>query len=299
MRKSGLYLPVIWIFFGCANILAQSQIIMTAPDYPELRERLDFKYYPHPTIKQYINYYQGRGRPAMEKRLTRSGQFSEIMRRIFRDEKIPESLVVMYQVSTRNDAGGWFFDRQTAKKYNLRRDRFLDETRGFEKATRAAAQRLKYLSEKYEGNWELAIGAYFAGETGVDRAVKRAGIKDFWVIYNYLSKETQNFVPNILSAAMIASDREFFGFENIQPDLPLTYDSVRLPPSISLDLIAQFSDSNPENIKRLNPELISTVTPPQKYIARLPAGKAYIFRERLNRYMRDKKVPQNNKSADR
>ncbi|HEX8735143.1 MAG TPA: transglycosylase SLT domain-containing protein [Pyrinomonadaceae bacterium] len=301
MRKSSLYLAVIWVFFACANIFGQSQsVIMTEPEYPELRDRLDFGYYPHPMIKQYINYYQGRGRAAMEFNLTRSGQLSAMIKQIFRQENVPESLVVMSQYSNEfHSAGLWLIDARVAEKYGLRRTKFIDETRGFERATRAVAQYLKFLSEKYKGNWELAIAAYFTGERDVDRAVRRAGIKDFWIVYVYLPKYTRNFVPNVLASAIIANHREFFGFKNIQPDSPLAYDLVRLPPSISLDLIAQFSESNPENIKRLNPELISTVTPPQNYIVRLPSGKAYIFRERLRRYTQDEKMRRNNKSANR
>lgn len=287
---------MILIFFASLNVSGQ----FISPASPKL-SKLDFDYEPHPFIQQFINYYQGSGgRSVMEGYLIRSGRHSEMMRRIFRTEKLPESLIVISNFSIWfNSKGIWLINKEVAKKHGLRRTIFIDETRSFERATVIVARHLKFLSEKYDGNWETAIAAYFLGETTIDGAIKRAKAKNFWSIFHYLPKQSRNFVPNVLASAMIAKDTRLYGFENIQPEPPFAYDLVRIPPSISLDLIAQFSESNPRNIKRLNPELISTVTPPENYIVRLPAEKAYIFIERLQRYLRDKKVQQTNKSLNR
>ncbi len=83
--------------------------------------------------------------------------------------------------------------------YGLRRTAYIDERNGFETATRASARYLKFLANRYGGNWELAMAAYNSGEGNVDRAIRRAGVANFWVAYPYLPQETRNYVPNILA----------------------------------------------------------------------------------------------------
>jgi membrane-bound lytic murein transglycosylase D len=133
---------------------------------------------------------------------------------------------------------------------------------------------LKFLANRYNGNWELAMGAYNCGEGNVDRAISRAGVASFWAAYPYLPKETRNYVPNILSVILIANNPTKYGFGHIQPAPFLQYDQVRVPASTNLSLIAQASDTNVDYIRYLNPELRNNNTPNEPYIIRIPAGKA-------------------------
>ena len=82
-----------------------------------------------------------------------------------------------------------------------------------EKSTRAAAKYLKWLGKRYKGDWLLAMGAYNCGEGGMDRAIERAGSKDFWTIARAgaLPNETANYVPAILATIRIAESPKRFG----------------------------------------------------------------------------------------
>jgi membrane-bound lytic murein transglycosylase D len=44
------------------------------------------------------------------------------------------------------------------------------------------------------------------GEGNVDRAIRKAGVANFWVACPYLPKETRNYVPNILATILIANN---------------------------------------------------------------------------------------------
>lgn len=234
-------------------------------------------------IQNFITFYQGGGRISMESGLANSTLHKKLIRRIFREEGVPESLSAISQtlwMGSSDSEGLWLFSDKTAKKYNLRKTDLLDERLSFEKATRATAQHLKSLYNKYK-NWELVLAAYYSDEKEVDSAIKRAKVKNFWKITKYLSENTKLFVPNVFATIQIAENPKKYSFEDIDFLSPIEYESVRIPPSISLEMIAKFSDDSIENTKSLNPELISTKTPTVPYIIRVPMGKGKIFAEKI------------------
>ncbi len=244
---------------------------------------LGFSFQVHPMIQQFVNYYQGRGRATMETGLYRSGMFMRMARRIFREEGVPENVAWLAQVesswkpaalSWASASGLWQFIPGTGARFGLRRTAQLDERNGFEKATRASAQYLKFLANRYGGNWELAMAAYNSGEGNVDRAIRRAGVANFWVAFPYLPQETRNYVPTILATILIANNPNQYGFGHIRPAAPLMYDQIRVPPLTNLSLLAQASDTTVEYLRYLNPELRSNVSPSEPYIIRVPPGKA-------------------------
>ncbi len=244
---------------------------------------LGFSFQVHPMIQQFVNYYQGRGRSTMSTGLYRSGMFMRMARRIFREEGIPENVAWLGQVesawkpsalSWASASGLWQFIPGTGARFGLRRTAYIDERNGFEGATRASAKYLKFLANRYNGNWELAMAAYNSGEGNVDRAIRRAGVANFWVAYPYLPKETRNYVPNILATILIANNPNQYGFGHVRPAPQLMYDQIRIPASTNLGLIAQASDTTVEYLRYLNPELRTNMTPPEPYIVRVPPGKA-------------------------
>jgi len=251
--------------------------------YAVANKSLGFSFQVHPMIQQFINYYRGRGRGTMETGLYRSGMFMRMARRIFKEEGVPENVAWLGQVesawkptalSWAAASGLWQFIPGTGARFGLRRTSYVDERNGFEGATRASARYLKFLANRYGGNWELAMGAYNCGEGNVDRAIRRAGVANFWAAYPFLPQETRNYVPNILATILIANNPQSYGFGHVRPAPPLMYDQIRVPPSSSLNLVAQASDTSIQYLRYLNPELRTNMTPPEPYIIRVPAGKA-------------------------
>jgi membrane-bound lytic murein transglycosylase D len=246
----------------------------------DIKNTLDFKFRPHPLVQQFINYYQGRGRATMESGLRRSGQYMAMARRIFREEGVPEDIAWLGQVesawrptarSWAAASGLWQFIPSTGARFGLRQTAYVDERNSFEKATRASAKYLKWLANRYGGNWELAMGAYNTGEGNVDRAISRAGSADFWNIYPYIAQETRNYVPNILAVIIIAKDPAKYGFRNVERMAPLAYDTVSVPSATSLHLVASLADVSVDYVRALNPELRRDMTPPgESYLVRVP-----------------------------
>ncbi|MEP6788281.1 MAG: transglycosylase SLT domain-containing protein [Acidobacteriota bacterium] len=251
--------------------------------YAVANKSLGFSFQVHPMIQQFINYYRGRGRTTMEVGLYRSGMFMSMARRIFKEEGVPENVAWLGQVesawkptafSSAAASGLWQFIPGTGVRFGLQRTAYVDERNGFDEATRASARYLKFLANRYHGNWELAMAAYNSGEGNVDRAIRRAGVENFWVAFPYLPQETRNYVPNILATILIANNPNQYGFGHIRPAAKLVYDRIRIPASTNLSLIAQASDTTVMYLRYLNPQLRSNVTPPMPYVVNVPAGKA-------------------------
>ena len=278
-------------------VLTDSEKEVSGEDLVALEQsqkNVNFSFTLNPLIQQYINYYQGpRGRATMEGGLRRSGQFMKIARKIFAEEGVPLDITWLGQVesawrtkavSWASASGLWQFIPSTGRRYNLRQNAYIDERNSIEQSTRASARYLKWLANRYNGNWELAIGAYNTGEGNIDRAISRAGSANFWMIYPYIAAETRNYVPNILAVILIAKNPEKYGFKGIKPDAAWSYDVVRVPTATSLQLIADATDSSVDHIRQLNPELRRDVTPRgDTYDVRVPAGRAKQFAHLLQR----------------
>ena len=264
-----------------------------AEDLEAAKKNVNFAFTLNPLIQGYINYYQGRGRTTMESGLRRSGQFMRLARKIYAEEGVPLDITWLGQVesawrvravSWASASGLWQFIPATGRRYGLRQNAYIDERNSIEQATRASARYLKFLADRYNGNWELAMAAYNTGEGNIDRAISRAGSSNFWMIYPYIAQETRNYVPNILAVILIAKNPEKYGFKGIKPDAPWSYDVVRVPTATSLQLVADATDSSVDYIRSLNPELRRDVTPRgDTYDVRVPAGKSKQFASLLQR----------------
>ncbi|HKG14856.1 MAG TPA: transglycosylase SLT domain-containing protein [Pyrinomonadaceae bacterium] len=250
----------------------------------QVKTTLDFDFKLHPLVVGYINFYQGRGRGTMETGLRRSGQYTSMARKIFREEGVPEDIVWLGQIestwrptarSWAAASGLWQFIPGTGSRFGLRQTAYVDERNSIEKATRASAQYLKWLHRRF-GNWELAMAAYNTGEGNIDRAIARAGVADFWTIYPYIAQETRNYVPNILATILIAKNPEKYGFRNVQRMSPLAYDTISVPSATSLGLVASLTDSSIDYIRSINPELRRDMTPPgEAYLLRVPPKRGH------------------------
>lgn len=259
----------------------------------QAKANVNFGFTINPLIQQYINYYQGRGRSTMETGLRRSGQYMKLARKIFAEEGVPVDITWLGQVesawkvkamSWASASGLWQFIPSTGRMYGLKQTAYIDERNSFEQATRASARHLKDLAKRYNGNWELAMGAYNTGAGNIDRAISRAGTANFWAIYPYIAQETRNYVPNILAVILIAKNPEKYGFKGIKPDPAMAYDVVQVANATNLQLVADATDSNVDYIRALNPELKRDTTPRgDAYNVRVPGGKGKQFYAILKR----------------
>jgi membrane-bound lytic murein transglycosylase D len=240
-------------------------------------------------VFQFIEYFQTDIRDRFATYLARSEKYIRFMRNLLKENGLPEDLVYIVLIESGFDpsaysrskaSGPWQFVYWTGRRYGLKVNWWVDERRDPVKSTIAAAKYLKDLYEKFE-SWHLVAAGYNAGEYKIVKAIKRSRTEDFWKLTNhpYLKRETKNYVPQMIAAALIAKDPERYGFNDIEYEDPLRYEEVTVPELTSLSLIAKACETPLEEIKDLNPEILRGVTPPDEaeYEIKLPLGKKEIF----------------------
>lgn len=236
-----------------------------------------------------IGYFRTTGKPSFQNWLDHSSRFIPLMKEIFRKNELPEDLVYvamiesglrMNAVSRSQAVGPWQFMSITAKTYGLKIDRWIDERRDPVKSTQAAAAYLRDLYRHF-GSWRLALASYNAGEGRISRALFLSQDNDLPDLYEstILRRETRNYVPRLLAAIMIARDPEMYGFV-VKNGRAFSYDEVLIDESTDLDDIAALVGCTYEDLKDLNPELKTRMSPPyvNPYVLRLPAGTKESYR---------------------
>jgi membrane-bound lytic murein transglycosylase D len=177
--------------------------------------------------------------------------------------------------------GPWQFISGTGKRYSLRIDPWIDERRDPLKSSVAAALYLKELYSLFNNDWYLATAGYNAGENKILRAINMYNTRDFWEISQggYLKRETKDYVPKLLAAAIIAKEPARYGFADVAYLPPIEFDTVTIPTRTDLELVAKLGDIPVQTLKELNPELRRWCTPPDypDYQLKIPKGKKTLF----------------------
>jgi membrane-bound lytic murein transglycosylase D len=246
------------------------------------------------SVAKHLAVFQGPGRRWFGTWLARATQWVPVFRDILREYAVPEDLVYLAMIesgfspmalSWAKAAGPWQFIEATGERYGLRTDFWVDERRDPIKATHAAARFLKRLREEF-GDWYLAWAAYNAGPGRVTKAIEKEGTRDFWELQKTKAfrKETQDYVPKLIAAALIAKQPERFGFPEIERRDAIQFDEVEIPDATDLQVVARCAGTTVDEVKALNPELKRWATPPvdpgaDPYKLRLPAGTAERFAE--------------------
>ena len=237
----------------------------------------------HSRIDRLLDYYTGNGRKSFRRWLERAGRHIPRIQLIFANEGVPLDLAYLAMIesgfneraySWAHAAGPWQFIESTGRLYGLHNDWWRDERRDIEKSTLAAARFLKDLNKRFKGDWYLAAAAYNAGGGKVSQAVRASGSADFWSLTdgNVLSEETKNYLPKLLATLRIVSNLEDYGFTELNFQQPQPYETVTLPTTTDLEVIARLGDIEYDRLKELNPELKRWCTPPgvKNYRLRVP-----------------------------
>ncbi len=263
---------------------AQTQLATTKSDLPLMVN--DY-------VAAFINFFANsqKGHNTLLHSFQRYGRYKAMIERVMAEEGVPHDLIYLavaessFQpraLNARSHAGGmWQF--MPYGDYGLARTGYVDERFDPEKSTRAYARYMKFLYEQL-GDWYLAMAAYDWGAGNVQRAVQKTGYADFWELYkrHNLPGETQNYVPEILAAIIIANHPTQYGFDEITLDPPVLTDTVTINYAVDLRLISDLVDAPVDELMALNPSLLRMATPPETaFDLHLPAGTAALYEQRV------------------
>jgi len=239
----------------------------------------------------FIEFLSGKNREKTHLWLERLGHFGPMIQQKLAERNMPQDLIWLAMIESGLDpnaysaadaAGLWQFIEETGERYGLEVSQYVDERRNPEKATDAALTYLQELHDRF-GSWYLAAASYNTGENRVDRVLGEQGAQkgiesEFWKIANHLPRETRDYVPVMLAMGHIGKNPEQYGFNDLQLQQPLAYDTVTLPGGTRLEKVAEVLGVDAQAIHDLNPELIQQMTPPDReWEVRIPEGAAADF----------------------
>jgi membrane-bound lytic murein transglycosylase D len=242
-------------------------------------------------VLRYLDYYRTdpRGRSLAQAWLKKSGRYGTAMRRVLREQGLPEDLLWVslvesgFEPAIRSPAGAaglWQLMPDGARIYGLAIDRWIDERLDPERSTEAAARYLADLHRRF-GGWELALAAYNMGYGGLLAAIRKYNTNDYWELCRFgVPFETAVYVPKIIAMSVVARNFTPFALEAVKIDPPITFEQVAVPGSVTLRAIAQAAGVDVGAIEALNPQLRAGRTPPDgatpgrvTWSVRVPLGK--------------------------
>ena len=245
----------------------------------------DFPLQMNDQVEYYLDFFTNRNRKTFSAWLARSSRYLPMIKKELALAGLPEDLAYLPMIesgfnttiaSRASAVGTWQFMRATGKSYGLTVNKYVDERCDPVKSTKAAVAYLSNLYKQFD-SWHLAVAAYNAGEGTIKRAMKQSDTDDFWEIAKsqYIYSETKLYVPQLIAAIMIAKDPEKYGFNDIDYDEPLDYETVQVPRGTPIKAVAVACNLPDEEILALNRHLSKAITPPSEadYPLRVPPGK--------------------------
>ncbi len=236
-------------------------------------------------VERSIQFLLQERKVSVEKWRSRSDTYFPMIEQILAEEGVPDEMKYLAVIeSTLNPraaswahaVGMWQFIAATGRSYGLEVNSWVDERMDPEKATRAAAKHLKDLYEMYNQDWHLAIAGYNCSPRCIRRAMRQSGKANptYWDVYDYLPRETRNYVPMFIATALVMSNPGAFDLGPAPKGPEYAYDLVPVQGMLSLDDVAEMAGTTTAMIKALNPELRRNILPPTNgaYMLRIPLG---------------------------
>jgi membrane-bound lytic murein transglycosylase D len=101
---------------------------------------------------------------------------------------------------------------------------------------------------------------------------------DFWRIRHRLPRETRDYVPLVVAAALVGKEPHKYGLENVERWTPVPTETVAVPGGSDLTIVASAVGATGKELRALNPQLIRGMTPPGgSYRVRIPEGRGSLY----------------------
>jgi membrane-bound lytic murein transglycosylase D len=244
----------------------------------------------NPSLESVIKGYLKNRQQSIETLINRSQYYFPMFEAILDTHNLPLELKYLAVVESAlkpraksrvGATGLWQFMFATGKQYGLEVSSYVDERCDPLRSTNAAA---KYLASLYKtfGDWDLALAAYNSGPGNVTKAIRRSGgYQNYWNIRPFLPRETAGYLPAFLATLYLFEFADAHGFQVKKNQLPIMpTDSIHVKQMITLDQVAEFTDTKIEILQYLNPSYKLDIIPVLKnktYTLRLPLSKVADF----------------------
>ena len=191
----------------------------------------------------------------------------------------------VHSVSRAGAAGPLQFMFYTGLRFGLTTEDGFDQRFDPAASARASVGYLRARFAEHDGDLALALAAYNGGETRVLRLARSASVASFWnpEIFGRLPRETQEYVPYVLAAALLFERPGDYGVEF--PEVTTVPGQVDLQAPITLSELAVCLGQGDSRsgwfraLRNLNPRHEHDVPLPAGATLRLPASVASAYAE--------------------
>jgi peptidoglycan lytic transglycosylase D len=206
----------------------------------------------------------------------RSHPYLQDMVRVLRSYGLPDDLVYLAFAESefsKRGKGPWQFNSDTAKRFGLHIDNYVDERRDPIMSTKAAAEYLATLHDEAGDDWPMTLVAWNNGDRAISRywSLRGPNIEKFG---NRLPRRTRGLLGRFMAVAYIAHHANSYGITPIKLDDPPVYKMLPVRGGTPLSRVALNHGTTLERLHELNPALLRDIVPPyeRSYSVRVPVN---------------------------
>jgi membrane-bound lytic murein transglycosylase D len=204
----------------------------------------------------------------------RSHPYLQDMVRVLRSYGLPDDLVYLAFAESefsKQGQGPWQFTSETAKRFGLRIDNYVDERRDPVLSTKAAAEYLATLHDEAGDDWPVTLIAWNTGDRAINRYWSLRG-RNMERFGSRLPRRTRGLMGRFMAVAYIAHHADSYGITPIKLDDPPAYEMLPVTGGTPLSRVALNHGTTLEHLRELNPALLRDVVPPDQhsYSVRVP-----------------------------
>ncbi len=274
---------------------------VSSPIWEQLRSGFGLPMPKEKFMRPYLKEYANKSW-AVEALLERSEPYLAWIAKQTKRQGVPAEIALLPAVESTFDplaespgdaAGLWQFIPATGRRFGLTENWWYDGRKDVVTSTHAALKYLKYLHQRFDGDWLLALAAYNTGEGKIRSAIKSNQLAgkpaDYWHLK--LPRETRDYVPRLLALRLVVEHPDRYGIT--LPDIPQqpALAIVGTDGQIELSIAAQLADVSHDTLYHLNPGYKRGATPPQgPHQIVLPADRVDRFRSQLAELPPDQRV---------
>ena len=185
-----------------------------------------------------------------------------------------------FSISPSGAVGLWQFMPKTGRMFNLEKSWWSEDRHDPYRSTHAAVGYFKYLLKRFDNDLYLALAAYNAGPTYLDRQInknKRRNMDyDFWSLD--LNKQVTEYIPKYIAIREIVFNSEKYGV--VLPDIPVesVVKRIEIPGQVEILTLSEYLEIPPELIYKLNAGYTKWASAPKdKSIFYVPIEKTYLL----------------------
>ena len=185
-----------------------------------------------------------------------------------------------FSISPSGAVGLWQFMPKTGRFYNLEKSWWNEDRHDPYRSTHAAIGYFKYLFDRFDNDIYLALAAYNAGPTYLDRHInknKRKNLNtDFWSLN--LNNQVTNYIPKYVALREIIFNPDKYGVK--LPEIPFesVVKKIEIPGQVEILNLSEYLDIKPELIYKLNAGYTKWASAPKdKSIFYVPIEKTYLL----------------------